>query len=231
MIIKGFLGTSMIDFPSRISSVVFTGGCNFRCPFCHNPELVINLNKTNDIRYEELLILLKKRKSFIDGVSITGGEPLLHTDLIKLLRDIKSLGLKVKIDTNGSFPDLLGILIEENLLDYIAMDIKTSFEKYEIAIGMKINLDLIKKSIDMIMKSEIDYEFRTTIVPGIVVEEDIYYISKHIENSRLYALQEFRAKKTLNPEFENLIPYEKEKLYYFKEIAKKYVKRVVIREE
>ena len=231
MLIKGFLGTSLIDFPGRIASIVFTGGCNFRCPFCHNADLVLFYKQLPTITEEEVLEKIKKRKGFIDGVEITGGEPLLYNDTLDFIKKIKELGYEVKLDTNGYFPDKLEEILNSGIVDFIAMDIKSSPEKYSYACGIEIDLSKIRASISLIMKKAKEYEFRTTVAPKIVEEEDIIPMVKMIEGAEMYALQEFRPVKTIDPSFMEISPYPKENLYHFAEIAKPYVKKIEVRTE
>ncbi|HPO50501.1 MAG TPA: anaerobic ribonucleoside-triphosphate reductase activating protein, partial [Spirochaetota bacterium] len=195
----------------------FTGGCNFKCPFCHNPELVFLPADLPPIEWKTIFDYLKKRKNMLGGVCITGGEPLLHDDIESIITQIKNLGLKVKIDTNGSNPELLKRL----KVDYIAMDIKTSFEKYN-QVGYTGNenlVDLIKESIEYVINSQIKYEFRTTVVPGLVDIEDIIKISELIKGSKKYTLAQFRQKNLLDPSWENITPYEEKVLKDMKRAA------------
>ena len=226
--IRGFSGTTLIDFPGRIASIVFIGGCNFRCPFCHNPELVLPdmIEDLPEINQEEVIEELKKRKGFIQGVTITGGEPLVWDRLIDFLREIKSLGLGIKIDTNGSFPERLKEL--KNLVDYVAMDIKSSPSKYHLATGTDIDLDKLKESI-AIVKTFRDYEFRTTVVPGFVDQEDIHEIGEIIKGAKRYVLQQFKPTKAIDPDTLSIIPYTLVRLEDFREIIKDYVDEVIIR--
>lgn len=227
MRINGFIGVSLIEYPNKIASVLFTSPCNFRCPFCHNPDL-ITINYTT-IDEKTILKDLKERASFIDGVSITGGEPLLQDDLFEFLREIKKLGLLVKIDTNGYISGKIELLIKQGLIDNIAMDIKTSLKKYNIATGINIDTSKIKKSIEIIMKSEIDYEFRTTVVPGIVTQDDIEDIGELIKGAKLFSIQQFENSMTLDSNFKNIQPYNESVLHEFSKILKKYVKEVKIK--
>ena len=191
MIIKGFQKITLLDFPGKVACTVFTGGCNFRCPFCHNASLVININDTESISEEEILSYLNKRKGILDGVCITGGEPLLQKDIVDFIRKIKEIGLLVKIDTNGSYPNMLRQVIDSSCVDYIAMDIKNSFEKYPETIGLDKMPEEIKESIKIIMSSDVDYEFRTTVVKELHTAEDIESISREISGAKRYFLQGF----------------------------------------
>jgi pyruvate formate lyase activating enzyme len=202
MFVGGIQKNSFIDFPGKVSAVLFLSGCNFRCPYCHNPELVKGrsdcpacLNETS------ILEFLKKRKGFLDGVVISGGEPTIHLELFTLCEKIKSSGFPIKIDTNGSRPEVIQKLIKEGLVDYIAMDIKTDPFKYFSFTNVGFNPDDILKSIQIIMKSSIDYEFRTTCIKPLVNADVIQNISRLIDGSMLYALQHFRNDKVLQPDF------------------------------
>lgn len=222
MIIRGIRGTSLIDYPGKVAAVIYTGGCNFRCPFCQNKALVFNRNLPS-ISQDEVLEYLKHRKGFIDGVVITGGEPTIHSHLPKLLDRIKSLGLAIKLDTNGYTSKMLREILAQNLVDYIAMDIKTSMAKYEQAVGKEINPERLLESISLIKSSTIDSEFRTTCVPYLVEEEDIKQIARLLEGAKHYTLQQFRDGDTLDPFYKNVPPYPKEKLVKFQHLAQKYI--------
>jgi|DewCreStandDraft_4_1066084.scaffolds.fasta_scaffold01934_13 pyruvate formate lyase activating enzyme len=227
MRINGFIGVSLIEYPNKISSVIYTSPCNFRCPFCHNPGLVF-VNHTV-INENDILNDLKERKSFIDAICITGGEPLLQDDLPNFLKEIKNIGLLVKIDTNGYIPEKIQMLIEAGLVDYIAMDIKTSINKYNKATGINVDVQKIVKSIEILKKSKIDYEFRTTVIPGLVEEEDIRQIGETIKGAKLYSIQQFENSMTLESSFKDVKPYPEEVLKNFADVMKKFVKKVKIR--
>lgn len=191
MIISGFQNTTLLDYPGHVAATVFTGGCDFRCPFCHNGDIVLDVKNQYDV--SEILAFLRKRKNVLEGVCVTGGEPTLQKDIAEFLYHIKNIGLKVKLDTNGNNPRMLERLIEGHLVDYIAMDIKSSLEKYAVAIGIKdFDTDNIKESVDIIMKSGLDYEFRTTIVKGVHEKADIVEAAKLIANAKAYYLQSYK---------------------------------------
>lgn len=228
--IKSFLGTSVIEYPGKIASVVFIGGCNLRCPFCHNLELVVPelIEKVPDIPVDKVIEELIKRKGFIDGVSISGGEPLLSPEVPSFVKRIKEeVGIYIKIDTNGTLPDKLKEVLP--YIDFISMDIKSSPEKYPLATGNKGKFKEVKDSVEIIKKTQ-DYEFRTTMVPGVVDKEDIRKICKEIGNIKRYVVQGFRNLKTLSPEYSEVIPYPKEILTEASEILKKCSDVVKIRE-
>lgn len=229
MEIKGFQGISLIDYPGRISTVIFVGGCNFRCPFCHNKDLVLSPEKVDTLESNQTIETLKGRKNFIDGVVITGGEPTLSWNIISFAQAIKNIGLLIKLDTNGCRADVLKELIGRELIDYVAMDIKTSFDKYEEAAGVKVETKRIEESIELILRSKIDYELRTTVVPGIVEEEDIKKIGERVKGAKRYALQQFVNKNTLDESFSQRKPYEAEQLKNWASILEGYVEEVLIR--
>lgn len=182
---------SLVDFDEYLCATIFTAGCNFRCPFCHNGALVLNQD-TNVIPFSNVLTFLKDRKGKLDAVTYTGGEPTLHPTLKEELKEIKKLGYLIKLDTNGSNPKLLKELIDEKLIDYVAMDIKNSYQKYKIITSSpNLNLDKIKESINIIMNSNIDYEFRTTIIEEFHDINDIKEIANMIKGAKRYRLQKY----------------------------------------
>ncbi len=226
--IKGIQGTSLLDYPEKISSVIFIGGCNFRCPFCHNPELVRpeDVRGAPNISIKEAVEELKRRSKFIEGVAITGGEPLLFPAIEELIKGIKEIGLSVKVDTNGSFPDRLRRIIP--YVDYIAMDLKTSPEKYPIATGNRCNFRKIFRSVEVLLSSDIEYEFRTTLVPGVVDEKDVERIASMIKSAHKYALQVYRPGNTLDPGFVS-VSYSRDRMEVMKGIAEEFVENVELR--
>lgn len=229
MIIGGLQKTSLIDYPNKISCVIFTQGCNFRCPFCHNPELV-KINKKNKIKIEEVFTFLKKRKGLLDGVVICGGEPLLQDDLLDFMLTIKKMGYAIKLDTNGSFPKKLAEFISSSVVDYIAMDVKAPLEKYKIVTNSNVNTADIKKSIDIIINSDKEYEFRTTIVETQLSKEDILKIAELIRGAKLYVLQHFSSQKTLNKEFSKKTSFSVNNFNYLKVLLENsFVKKCIIR--
>jgi len=229
MIIGGFQRFSLIDYPDKICAIVFTQGCNFRCPYCHNPELVDPKKFGIELKEDEILSFLGRRKGKLNAVTITGGEPLLQTDLSPFLSAIKRLGYLVKLDTNGSFPSRLKKIIELESVDYVAMDIKTSLAKYPQVIKTKIDTRKILDSIRLIMDSGLDYEFRTTIVKALFEKDDFYKIGQLIKNARLYVLQKFVPSKTLDDTFLDMKSCTDEELDDFKEIMEGFVQRCIVR--
>jgi pyruvate formate lyase activating enzyme len=201
--IKGFIPTSLIDYPGKISSVVFFAGCNFRCPFCYNTEIVEDSDALETITPEKIFAHLKSQRKWIDGVVLGGGEPTLHAELPEFLTEIKKLGFLVKLDTNGTTPAMLEELIKKKLVDYIAMDIKAPLEKYEKTVNARADTNNIRKSVDLIIKSGIDYEFRTTVVPKLFSKEDALAIGRWLKGSKRYYIQQFRSEKTLDKTFQN----------------------------
>ena len=223
MEIGGLQKTTLIDYPGKIATTVFLMGCNFRCPFCYSTELVLPAKMKNQpkISQADFFNFLKRKKDLLDGVVVCGGEPTIYQDLPDFIKKIKDLGYLVKLDTNGSNPEMLENLIRDNLVNYVAMDIKAPFgaksqiskfksQSYEKATGVKINLEKIKKSVEIIKNSGIDYEFRTTVVPGIHIKEDILQIAREISPAKRYYLQNFRPEKTIDPDFEEINPYPQE---------------------
>ena len=193
MNICGYQKTTLLDYPGHVAATIFTGGCNFRCPFCHNSDLVVNSTMSPCISQEEIFSFLKKRKNVLSGICITGGEPTLQTNLSEFIKKVRSLGYKIKLDTNGYRPDVISSLLEDNLLDYIAMDIKAGLSNYAKVSGIP-NLDTskIKESISIIENSGIDYEFRTTVVKELHNRQDFLEISEMLSSSSPYFIQSFK---------------------------------------
>ncbi len=192
MRIDGLQKMTLLDFPGKVACTVFTGGCNFRCPFCHNALLVTELPENPDYTVDEILAFLKKRSGLLDGVAITGGEPLINSDIADFIKKIRDLGYAVKLDTNGSYPDRLKALVAEGLIDYVAMDIKNCREKYAQTVGLKsLDLSKIEESVDFLKSGAVDYEFRTTVVKEFHTVEDIRNTAEWIKGARRYFLQNF----------------------------------------
>lgn len=185
----GFQKLTVLDYPSHVACIVFTMGCNFRCPFCHNAVLVENC--TEKISQDEIIDYLKKRRGILDGVSVSGGEPLMHQGIGEFLKEIKSLDYDVKLDTNGTFPQKLRELVNNSLIDYVAMDIKNTPEKYDTTAGTKTDLGKIQESIDFLLSGNVDYEFRTTVTNELHTPQDIEIISKWISGAKRYFIQNF----------------------------------------
>lgn len=228
--IKGWQKLSLIDYPPYLTSVIFLGGCNFKCGFCHNPDLVLNPSKLPNIDLDTVLDYLKKRKKWIQAVCITGGEPTLHKNLFEIISKIKQLSLKVKLDTNGSNPNIVKELLENNLLDYIAMDIKTALNKYDKLAGVKVEKEKIKETVALIKNSGIDYEFRTTLVPGLISKTDLLNIGKWLKGSKRFVIQNFNSSKPLiNNKLRELAPYSPQELIKLAEWLKPYFKKTEVR--
>ncbi|MFH1473764.1 MAG: anaerobic ribonucleoside-triphosphate reductase activating protein [Candidatus Aenigmatarchaeota archaeon] len=227
MIIKGLQKQTLLDYPDRLACTIFTFGCNFRCGFCHNPELVVE-DRREAIKEDYILDFLKERKEFLDAVCITGGEPTLNKDLPTFIRKIKELGFFVKLDTNGSNPEMLKELIEVGLLDYIAMDIKAPLEKYDITTNVEVKKEDIEKSVNIIKKFP-NYEFRTTVVPGLFNESDAKSIGEWLNGSKRFYIQQFRGIKTLDKNYTGKKSFSKEELEKFCNIMKPFFEKCEIR--
>ncbi|OGP97041.1 MAG: anaerobic ribonucleoside-triphosphate reductase activating protein [Deltaproteobacteria bacterium RBG_19FT_COMBO_46_9] len=232
MNLGGLQKSSLIDYPGKLSCVIFLSGCNFECPYCHNPSLVRGGNECRDsLTVEDIYGFLKSRRHLLDGVVISGGEPTLQKDLVSLCESIKLMGYSIKLDTNGSRPNELKRLIESGLVDYIAMDIKTDPFHYDSLARAACNPEDIISSIIAIMESASDYEFRTTCVKGFVDESIIEKIAALIKDSRLYALQRFNRSELLHPEFFHNAEcgYGEEDMVNFKRIAEPWVRNCIVR--
>ena len=222
MIIGGLQKITLIDYPGKIACTVFLAVCNFRCPWCYSSELVLpeKIIKQPRISEKDFFNFLRDRQGFLEGVVICGGEPTVNKELPAFVEKIKKMGFFVKLDTNGSNPKMLKDLIERNLIDYVAMDIKAPINHkiYQEVMAEGISLEDIKESVELIKKTGIDGEFRTTAVPGVHKKEDFVEIAKWIGGPNVrYYLQNFRLEKTIDPEFEKIKPYKEE---YLKEIVK-----------
>jgi pyruvate formate lyase activating enzyme len=224
--IKGIEKFAPRDFPGFIAATVFLGGCNFKCPYCHNADLVLRPDAMPTFPMDYFLAFLDVRKGWLEGVCITGGEPLLHDDLDVLLTIIKERNLLVKIDTNGAYPGRLDSLIKNGLLDHVAMDVKTSFEKYPEAAGGPVDITNINQSIAIITESNLDYAFRTTAVPGLVDREDIEKISLVLQGSKVLRIQQYVPHKTLMSDYENIKPYSADELKHWAKVAAPYFTEV-----
>lgn len=227
MKIYGLQKMTLLDFPGHVACTVFLGGCDFRCPYCHNFELADGTAKPV-MDEEEFLSFLKKRQGLLDGVAITGGEPCLYKDLPELVKKIRELGFMVKLDTNGYHPQLLKQILDEKLIDYAAMDIKNSPEKYAVTCGVEsVEMDTIRTSINLLMESGIDYEFRTTVVEEFHEAADFEEMGKMIRGAKRYFLQSFTDRDSVP--FGNLHAPSKESLEQYLSIMKKYVPDSAIR--
>lgn len=228
MQIRGLQKTTLLDYPGYVASTIFLGGCNFRCPFCHNMELAVDPASVPQISEQEVLSFLESRRGILDGVCITGGEPTLSLGLITFMQQIKSLGYKIKLDTNGYLPHVVKDMLHMNLLDYIAMDIKSSPTGYCTASGLDtVDMDLIKKSIQLIMQSGISYEFRTTIVKEYHDETVMRDIGELINGANAYYLQSFKDSEQVYDH--SLHACSKEELLHYQELLVPFVKNVSLR--
>ncbi len=220
----GLQKTSLIDFPGRIASVLFTPGCNLRCPFCHNWRLVTE-PKGPFLAEDEALQFLMSRKKYVDAVVITGGEPTLHADLPAFAERLKEKGFAVKLDTNGFYPQILERCLSH--VDYVAVDVKTSLAKYAL-LGAKDVADFLR-SVALLKGGKVDYEFRTTVVPGFVDEEDLPDIGETVKGAKRFAFQQFVPKDTLDKSLSKVKPYPTETINHFAETMKKYAGEIVLR--
>ena len=225
MLIGGVQKMTMLDYPGKVACTIFTYGCNFRCPFCHNATLVIDEASLFD--KDEIFAYINKRKGILDGVVVTGGEPLLQSDIIEFLTELKQTGLLVKLDTNGSYPEKLQEIIEKGIVDYVAMDIKNCKEKYDLTTGVKIDISKIEKSVELLMQDKVDYEFRTTVVKELHQKEDFEKIGKWLKGAKRLFLQPFKDNENLIGE--NLSSHTKEALEEFRSIFEKTIPQVEIR--
>lgn len=213
MNVKGLVKSSLIDYPGEISSVIFTEGCNLKCRFCHNVEL-LNKNDSPPIPEDELLSLFAKRKNVVDCVVISGGEPTIHSDLFDFIHKLKKIGMKIKLDSNGMNPSAVKKLLESKAVDYFAIDIKTSPEKYKEVTGSG-SFDALLETFSMLNSFDADYEARTTCVPSLVTLDDIELIGKAVPRLKKYYLQQFRNQITLDESLNGIIPYSKETIQSF----------------
>jgi len=228
MKIGGFQKTSLLDYPDRISAIVWVSGCNFRCPFCYNKNLA--LGTTELFPEDEILSFLSKRKEQLEGVVISGGEPLLQDDIVDFIKKIKQHKFPVKIDTNGAFPEKLSELLEKQLVDYIAMDVKAPRRKYHQLAGVDVDISKIETSINLIKNKAPAYEFKTTFISDLLKKEDIVEIARWLEGADAYYLQQFKAISPLmSSTLENAVPYSRD--YFFETLIaiKPFFKRCAVR--
>lgn len=232
--IKGFIDLSLVDWDGKISAVMFLPHCNFRCPFCYNSNFFLKPEKMQTIPYEEIERYLTKNNGWLDGVAITGGEPTIHNELPMLCRRIKEWGLRVKLDTNGTNSAMVNKLIASKLVDYIAMDIKAPLnqEKYSHTVGVNAEklLTEVEKTIEVLLNSSVDYEFRTTLVPTIHDKNDVKLICSRIKSCKKYVLQNLKGDvETLDPRFQNVKSFSPEEMKGFLRLAKKIVLNTFLR--
>lgn len=236
MELGGLQKTTLIDYPGRVAATIFLIRCNFRCPFCYSAELALpeKIKIQPRIKEKEFFSFLKKRKGLLTGVVICGGEPTIHKDLPDFIKKIKKMGFSIKLDTNGSNPKMIKDLINKKLIDYIALDVKATKEKYFKATGLSIKqgkeiLKKIEQTIKILKESKIDYEFRTTVVPNLHKKEDIINIGKWLSPAKKYYLQNFRPEKTIDQKFEKIKPYSPKELNEIKKEVSSMFERCEIR--
>lgn len=234
MKIGGIQKLSLVDYPGKTSAAIFTIGCNMRCGYCHNPELVLPEKYANAIPENDILKFLKMRVGKLEGVVVSGGEPTMHSDLPDFFAKVKKLRFYTKLDSNGTHSEMIERLIKNKLIDYIAMDIKGPISKYQQIVAYPVDTDAVQETIKIIMNSNIDYEFRTTVVKsqlifkGLDEEDDFDAIGKLVKGAPRFALQKFRPGRTLNPRFERDTTYTDEEFNNIKEKMEKYVKTCVV---
>jgi len=229
--IGGLQKLTLIDYPGKLACTVFLSGCNFRCSWCYSPELVLpeKIEGQPEVKRDVFFDFLEKRKGKIEGVVICGGEPLINEDLLQFAKKIKEKGFSVKVDTNGSRPEMLKALLKGKLLDYIAMDLKVPLNRYQEISRKKGEAEKIKESIEVVMGSGVDYEFRTTLVPEIHKKKDVSLMAEAIKGAEIYFLQNFFPEKTLEESFLARKPFTKKELEDFKKVAEPFVKKCKIR--
>lgn len=231
MRIGGIQRFTLIDFPGKVACIVFTQGCNFRCPYCYNRSLVLPEYFEEPIPEDVFFRFLKSRKGLLDGVVVTGGEPTVQEDLLDFMEKIKSIGFLVKLDTNGSHPEVVKEAIEKEVVDYVAMDVKAPLRKYKEVIRVEeFDVGNVVRNIHLIMDSGVDYEFRTTVVRELLTPEDILEIGRLIKGAKRYALQKFVATDTLlDTSFKEKHTYTEEELERITEKLREYIKEVIVR--
>jgi pyruvate formate lyase activating enzyme len=234
---RAFTKISLLDCPNKIAAIVWGGGCNFKCPFCYNRDLVLNPENLPVVKEDEILSYLKSRRKWLDGLVITGGEPTIHADLPDFMKKVKKLGFSIKLDTNGSNPEALAELLRRRLVDYIAVDIKAPFidERYQRAAGLKNGthvLSAITKTIELLLNSDgVDCEFRTTAVPTLLRKEDFALIAQKLKGAKRYYIQQFDPTKSLLDEsYSNVVPYSSRELEEIRQSVKGYFETCKVRE-
>jgi len=229
MLISGLQKLTLLDYPGKVACTVFTGGCNFRCPFCHNSALVLPERLSHDNNQEQVLSFLKKRQGVLDGVAITGGEPLLHKDMPEFLARIRELGYSIKLDTNGSFPERLEAIVRAGLVDRVAMDIKNSPRLYGKTIGVDgFDLRPIERSKDFLLEGHVEYEFRTTVVKGLHNAESLTEAAQWIKGAKEYYLQQFKDSGDIL-DIEGLSSFDEEEMNALRQVVAQYVPSVQLR--
>lgn len=227
--IVGVQRLSLVDYPGKLCATVFTAGCNFRCPYCYNVDLVLNHQGMATIPEWEVLNLLFERRRFLDGLCIGGGEPTLHNGLLAFIYKVKSLGYLVKLDTNGSRPKRLMKLMDEKIVDYIAMDMKAPLNRYREVVRSKVDVKAVERSIKLLRRGSVDHEFRTTVVPRLLDGDDLDEIAQTLAGSKRYVVQQFKPGKTLCPQFADVEPYGEGELMEFRDRVAPYFGECTLR--
>ncbi len=213
----GLQRLSLIDYPGKLCATIFTAGCNFRCPYCYNEDIVLDYPAMPKMPEDKIIEFLHPRLGFLDGVCVTGGEPTIHRELPKFLGRLKSIGSLVKLDTNGSRPKALAYVMEKGLVNYIALDVKVPLDRYEETVRYRVKPEGLKETIKLIRRSGVDHEFRTTVVPGLLDGDDLEEIAMTLAGSKRYVLQQFRPGKTLCPDFKDVKPYSEAEMRQFRD--------------
>lgn len=220
--IVGLDKLSLVDYPDKLCATVTVGGCNFRCPYCDQGDIVFDYLPMPKLTEDKVIEILHPRIGFLDGVCVTGGEPLIHREMLNFLGRLKSIGAKVKMETNGSHPRRLRIMLLRRYIDYVAMDVKVQPKRYPELVQYKVMPEEIEDSIQLIRRSKADYEFRTTMVPGIVTEKDMLEIVHMLAGSKRYALRQFKPGKTISKECDKIQPYSDNEMKTFRDLAAPY---------
>ena len=228
MVISGLQKLTLLDYPGKVACTVFTGGCNFRCPFCHNAGLVLPERLAQDTTMDDVLSFLRKRVGILEGVAVTGGEPLLHKDTEDFLRAVKDMGYLVKLDTNGSFPDRLEAILSKGLADRVAMDIKNSPDAYAKTTGLQPDLAAVTRSRDLLLSGTVEYEFRTTVVKGLHTAESLIGAAKWIAGAQEYYLQQYKDSGDVI-EAGGLSAFSEEEMHALADAVRQYVPSVLLR--
>jgi pyruvate formate lyase activating enzyme len=230
--IVGFNRTSLLDWDGCVAATIYLQGCNLRCGYCHNPQLLPMTSDLEEVPLQLVLDYVTEHRDFVDGVVVTGGEPTIHADLFSLLKQLRATGVKTKLDTNGTNPEMLEDLLGAGMLDFVAMDVKAPLdERYAKLTGVEVDLEALRRSIALLKKGNVDYEFRTTIVPFYIQEKEVSDIAVAIEGAKKYALHQFRKGHSVDSRLSVLDPYPDDRIRLMADIAKKHVRRVVIRGE
>ena len=230
VLIKGLQKTTLLDYPGKLACTVFLAGCNLRCGYCYNSDLAIRHHKIPTISQEHFFDFLKSKKQILEGVAITGGEPTIHPDLPEFAHKIKELGFSLKLDTNGTNPSMVESMLNQGLIDYIAMDIKSCPREYSMVCGVDVSLRDIRRTVDIIKNSHIDHEFRTTVIPDMISDEHIRQIADLVAGAKKFAIQQFMANsKTIDAKYRTMDSVRESELHSFAEILTPYVGEVVVR--